>query len=111
LRENQWHAAENAGLWLGRCHDDAQVRYLGGKCADINALFVALARAVRIPARDACGVRVADSRLGFKSLGRSGDISKAQHCRAEFYAQKYGWIPVDPAYVRSCWSKPPAGCQ
>jgi len=74
--------------------------YLGGKCADINALFVALVRAVQIPARDAYGVRVADSRCGFNSLGRSGDISKAQHCRAEFYAQGYGWIPVDPADVR-----------
>jgi len=74
--------------------------YLGGKCAEINALFVALARAVRIPARDAYGIRVADSRLGFKSLGRSGDISKAQHCRAEFYAPGRGWIPVDPADVR-----------
>jgi transglutaminase-like putative cysteine protease len=74
--------------------------YLGGKCADINALFVALARSVGIPARDAYGVRVADSRLGYKSLGRSGDVSKAQHCRAEFYARDYGWIPVDPADVR-----------
>jgi transglutaminase-like putative cysteine protease len=74
--------------------------YLGGKCADINALFVALARAARIPARDAYGIRVADSRLGYKSLGRSGDISKAQHCRAEFYAQGFGWVPVDPADVR-----------
>jgi transglutaminase-like putative cysteine protease len=74
--------------------------YLGGKCADINGLFVALARAVGIPARDAYGIRVADSRLGFKSLGRSGDISKAQHCRAEFFDHRYGWIPVDPADVR-----------
>jgi hypothetical protein len=30
------------------------------------------------------GVRVATSMLGFKSLGKSGDITKAQHCRAEF---------------------------
>jgi transglutaminase-like putative cysteine protease len=73
---------------------------MGGKCADINALFVALARSVGIPARDAYGVRVADSKLGFKCLGRSGDVSKGQHCRAEFYAQDYGWIPVDPADVR-----------
>jgi transglutaminase-like putative cysteine protease len=29
-----------------------------------------------------------------------GDVSKAQHCRAEFYARDYGWIPVDPADVR-----------
>jgi len=73
---------------------------LGGKCADINGLFVALARSVGIPARDAFGVRVADSRLGYKCLGRSGDVSKAQHCRAEFYAQGRGWVPVDPADVR-----------
>jgi transglutaminase-like putative cysteine protease len=74
--------------------------YLGGKCADINALFVALARSVAIPARDAYGVRVGGSRLGFQCLGRSGDVSKAQHCRAEFYAQGIGWVPVDPADVR-----------
>ena len=72
---------------------------LSGKCADLNGLFTALARATRIPARDVYGVRVEDSSRGFKSLGKSGDISKAQHCRAEFYADGYGWIPVDPADV------------
>ena len=36
----------------------------------------------------------------FKSLGRSGDITKAQHCRAEFYLAGHGWVPVDPADVR-----------
>jgi hypothetical protein len=35
------------------------------------------------------------------SLGANTEvISKAQHCRAEFYVQGYGWIPVDPADVR-----------
>jgi len=72
---------------------------LGGKCADLNALFVGLARSVGIPARDVYGVRVADS-ASWKSLGRSGDITKAQHCRAEFYDARIGWIPVDPADVR-----------
>lgn len=71
-----------------------------GKCADINGLFVALARAAGVPARDAYGIRVADSRWGFKSLGKSVDITKAQHCRAEFHAQGLGWVPVDPADVR-----------
>ncbi len=85
---------------------EAGVRYmlaandLNGKCADINALFVALARASGIPARDAYGLRVADSQLGYKSLGKSGDVTRAQHCRAEFYASGYGWVPVDPADVR-----------
>ncbi len=73
---------------------------MNGKCVDINGLFVALARASGIPARDAFGVRVDTSLYGFKALGKSGDISKAQHCRAEFYAAGYGWIPVDPADVR-----------
>ena len=72
---------------------------LGGKCADINSLFVGLARAVGIPARECYGVRVADSAL-FKSLGKSGDVSKAQHCRAEFFSARHGWVPVDPADVR-----------
>ena len=71
-----------------------------GKCADLNGLFVALVRAVGVPARDIYGVRVADSNRGYKSLGKSGDITKAQHCRAEFYAQNIGWIPADPADVR-----------
>jgi transglutaminase-like putative cysteine protease len=73
---------------------------LGGKCADLNGLFVALARASGVPARDVYGVRVDDSAHGYRSMGKSGDISKAQHCRAEFYAQGYGWVPVDPADVR-----------
>ena len=73
---------------------------LGGKCADINAVFVALARSAGIPARDVYGIRIADSARGYKSLGKSGDITKAQHCRAEFYATGYGWMPVDPADVR-----------
>ncbi len=73
---------------------------LGGKCADINAVYVALVRSIGIPARDVYGIRVADSERGYKSLGRSNDITKAQHCRAEFYANGYGWVPVDPADVR-----------
>jgi transglutaminase-like putative cysteine protease len=88
------------GCGMGDVGSMLRSGYLGGKCADINALFVALARSVGIPARDAYGVRVADSRLGYKCLGRSGDVSKAQHCRAEFYSGDYGWIPVDPADVR-----------
>mgnify|MGYP003297110957 CR=1 FL=1 len=60
-------------------------------------LFVALARSEGIPARDVYGIRVAGSQLGYKSLGKAGDITKAQHCRAEFYLPTHGWVPVDPA--------------
>ena len=73
---------------------------LTGKCADLNALYVGMARALGLPARDVYGVRVADSKFGYKSLGKSGDISKAQHCRAEVWLGGFGWVPVDPADVR-----------
>jgi transglutaminase-like putative cysteine protease len=76
-----------------------ETKNLGGKCADLNALFVGFARAVGLPARDVYGIRVADS-ADFKSLGKSGDITRAQHCRAEFYLAGHGWVPVDPADVR-----------
>lgn len=73
---------------------------LTGKCADLNALYVGLARAAGLPARDVYGIRVADSRFGYKSLGKSGEITKAQHCRAEVWLSGFGWVPVDPADVR-----------
>jgi transglutaminase-like putative cysteine protease len=98
--DNTSRDPKTPGCGMGDVASMLQSGYLGGKCADINALFVALARSVRIPARDAYGIRVGDSRRGFKCLGRSGDISKAQHCRAEFYAREVGWVPVDPADVR-----------
>ena len=73
---------------------------LNGKCADINALFVGLARSVGIPARDLYGVRLAPSAFGYKTLsGNSADITRAQHCRAEVYLAGYGWVAMDPADV------------
>jgi len=74
---------------------------LSGKCADLNALYVGLARSVGLPARDVYGIRVAKSEFGYRSLGAgSPNITKAQHCRAEVFLTGYGWVPVDPADVR-----------
>jgi transglutaminase-like putative cysteine protease len=83
---------------------------LGGKCADLNALYVGLARAAGLAARDVYGIRVAKSALGYKSLGASSEkISKAQHCRAEVYLEEFGWLPVDPADVRKVVLEEPPG--
>jgi transglutaminase-like putative cysteine protease len=83
---------------------------LSGKCADINSLFVGLARASGLAARDAYGLRVAPSRQGYTSLGTASDnVTKAQHCRAEVYASGYGWVPVDPADVRKVALEEPPG--
>jgi len=98
--ENTCRVATTRGCGIGDVRYMLTANDLNGKCADINSLFVALARAAGIPARDAYGLRVADSELGYKSLGKSGDVTRAQHCRAEFYAAGYGWVPVDPADVR-----------
>src|SRR5581483_1574624 len=82
----------------------------GGKCADINALFVGLARAAGIPARDVYGLRIAPSRRGVSSLGlSSADATAAQHCRAEVYLAGYGWVPADPADVRKVALEEPPG--
>jgi transglutaminase-like putative cysteine protease len=98
--DNTYRDPKTKGCGLGNVKFMVENKLWGGKCADLNALFVTLARAQGIPARDVYGIRVADSALGYKSLGKSGDITKAQHCRAEFYTAGLGWIPVDPADVR-----------
>jgi len=97
--ENTFRDPKVRGCGVGDIRAMLETGNLGGKCADLNALFVGLARAAGIPARDVYGVRVADS-AEFKCLGKSGDITKAQHCRAEFYSAGLGWVPVDPADVR-----------
>lgn len=98
--ENTERNAKTRGCGIGNVKAMLESNSLNGKCADLNALFVALTRASGVPARDVYGVRVADSKRGYKSLGKAGDITRAQHCRAEFYAQGIGWVPVDPADVR-----------
>lgn len=83
---------------------------LTGKCADLNPLYVGLARASGLPARDIYGVRVAPSVFGYKSLGAgTANITKAQHCRAEVFIEGVGWTPVDPADVRKVMLEEPPG--
>jgi len=65
---------------------------MGGKCADIHSVFVALARAAGVPAREIFGLRLPP--------GGKQEITGWQHCWAEFYLPGKGWIPVDPADVR-----------
>jgi len=98
--ENTVRNAEVKGCGLGDIRGMLETKNLSGKCADLNALFVGLARASGLPARDLYGLRVASS-TQFPSLGRAGgDVTTAQHCRAEVWVDNYGWIPVDPADVR-----------
>jgi transglutaminase-like putative cysteine protease len=99
--ENTERNPKTRGCGSGDVRAMLEAGTLNGKCADLNAIFVALCRSVGIPARDVYGIRVATSPRGYRSMGpQPGVITKAQHCRAEFYAQGIGWVPVDPADVR-----------
>ena len=72
----------------------------GGKCGDINALFVGLCRAVGVPARDVYGLRLVPSAFGYRELsGNPAKLQGAQHCRAEVYLRQHGWVAMDPADV------------
>jgi len=108
--ENTFRDAKVRGCGWGDIKSMLETRNFGGKCGDLNAMFVGLARSVRIPARDVYGLRVARSAHGYASLGvGTPNVTRAQHCRAEFFAQGYGWVPVDPADVRKVMLEEPPG--
>jgi transglutaminase-like putative cysteine protease len=108
--ENTFRNPKTRGCGRGDIRFMLETKDLGGKCADLNALYVGLARSVGVPARDVYGIRVAKSEMGYKSLGTSSELStKAQHCRAEVYLSGYGWVPVDPADVRKVVLEEPPG--
>lgn len=67
-----------------------------GNCTDFHSLFIALARAARIPARFDIGFPLPSSRV------KSGTIP-GYHCWAEFHVQGPGWVPVD---ISEAWLDP-----
>src|SRR6185436_1581907 len=108
--DNTYRNPKTRGCGVGDIKFMLESKDLGGKCADLNALYVGLARAAGLPARDLYGLRVAKSDHGLRSLGLASDnATRAQHCRAEVYLVGYGWVPVDPADVRKVVLEEPPG--
>jgi transglutaminase-like putative cysteine protease len=108
--DNTFRDAKVRGCGWGDIKSMLETRNYGGKCGDLNTMFVGLARSVGVPARDVYGLRVAPSEHGYRSLGvGTPNVTRAQHCRAEFYAQGHGWVPVDPADVRKVVLEEPPG--
>jgi transglutaminase-like putative cysteine protease len=97
---NAWREPKVKGCGEGDIRTMLETGNLGGKCADLNALFVGLCRSVGVPARDVYGLRLAPSAFGYKELGaNSASLKGAQHCRAEVFLQAHGWVAMDPADV------------
>ena len=108
--ENTYRDPATRGCGAGDVVSFLKSRPMGGKCADINRLFVGLVRAAGIPARELYGIRVAPSRFGYKALGaNSATVTKSQHCRSEVHLDGIGWFPVDPADVRKVALEEPPG--
>ena len=100
--DNTIYDAALPGCGSGNVNQQLIRGQYGGRSADINGLFVAICRAIGIPARCVYGLRVGPSRL-FRSLGVNGeDATRAQHVRAEFYIPGFGWIPVRPQRCPAC---------
>jgi transglutaminase-like putative cysteine protease len=97
---NTYREPKVRGCGLGDIKAMLETGNLGGKCADINGLFVGLCRAAGLPARDAYGVRIAPSAFGYRELGgKPESLQGAQHCRSEVYLRDHGWVAMDPADV------------
>lgn len=59
-----------------------------GSCSEFTFSFIALARAVGIPARYEAGLVV---------RGDDGSIDRVYHRWAQVYLPPFGWVPVDPS--------------
>jgi transglutaminase-like putative cysteine protease len=88
--DNMYRDPQIKGCGMGEV--EKLLESLGGKCGDIHSVYVALARSVGVPSREIFGIRIPN--------GKEGDMTKAQHCWAEFFLPGYGWVPIDPSDVR-----------
>jgi transglutaminase-like putative cysteine protease len=88
--ENTFRDAKVRGCGWGDIKGMLETGNLGGKCGDLNALFVGLSRSVGVPARDIYGVRVAKSEHGYVSLGANTESVTRARTTCSFPARRVG---------------------
>lgn len=73
------------------------LRTAKGVCEEYASLFVALCRALDIPARIVTGYWIdSDDSL---EMGIWNDVSGKAHAWPEFYLPDVGWIPAEPTFI------------
>lgn len=81
----------NDVVGCGTCDVENLLKTLNGKCTDIGSVYIAMSRAIGVPARETFGVRM--------SKDDKADMTKGQHCWVEYYQPGTGWFPIDIADV------------
>ena len=107
--DNTFRNPKTRGCGIGDIASMLKTGDLGGKCADLNALYVGLARAAGLPARDVYGIRIAPSKFGYKSLGAGSEVKARRSTVERVFPTAFGWVPVDPADVRKVALEEPPG--
>ncbi|MCK7496921.1 MAG: transglutaminase-like domain-containing protein [Comamonadaceae bacterium] len=106
--DNTFRDPKTRGCGVGDIKFMLETKNLSGKCADLNALFVGLARAARIPARDVYGIRVAESAARLQEPRRkSGEHHQgaALPRRVLHRRATAGCRPIRRTCARWCWRR------
>lgn len=71
-----------------------------GVCEEFATLYVALCRAVEIPARVIEGYKIETNKIKNPDTGElENEYNIINHAWAEIYLEEYGWIPVEPTII------------
>ena len=80
------------------------LKSMRGVCEEFTTLFVAMCRALDIPARAVEGYKLEDVYASGDTNNKSGDdlyLGKGiiNHVWAEIYLAEFGWVPVEPTVI------------
>ena len=92
------------GCGVGDIKTMLETGNFGGKCADLNALFVGLSARSACPRATSTASASRRRRSATRRSARATRTSaSAQHCRAEVFLKDYGWVADGPGRRRARW--------
>ncbi len=107
--ENTFRDPKTRGCGIGDIRFMLESKDLGGKCADLNALYVGLARAAGLPARDVYGIRVQNRSLDIRASAQHRKTSRKPNTAAPKSTSPatVGFRSIPRTCGRSCWRSRP----